>query len=111
MRSILTDNLKVCYLCGSTENVDLHHCVHDSTKEWRNLSTQYHLVVGLCYQCHRGPNGVHNKQNGVANDLRLRQDAQRAWEARRIRKKNISESAAREAWVRIFQHDYLGGTL
>lgn len=102
----MTDNLKVCYLCGSDVDVDLHHCIHG--KEWRKLSTQYHLIVGLCYSCHRGPCGVHNKQNGQAKDLKLKHDAQVAWESRRMRKKGEPAEAVREEWLSIFKEDYIG---
>lgn len=105
MRSILTDNLKVCYLCGSTKDVDLHHCIHG--KEWRKISTQYHLVVGLCYNCHRGPEGVHNKQNGQSKDLRLKHDAQVAWELKRVKKKGVSAQVARDEWLSVFKEDFI----
>lgn len=105
MKSIMTDNLNVCYLCGSTLDVDKHHCIHG--KLGRKLSIQYHLVVGLCNECHRGPEGVHNKKYGHTKDLKLKNDAQLAWEAKRMKRKNISLNNARDEWLDIFGIDYV----
>lgn len=105
MRSILTKNLKVCYLCGSTEDVDRHHCFHG--EKGRKLATQYHLVVGLCYECHRGPHGVHNKKYGYDKDIILKSDAQLAWEAKKMKEKNLNPEQARQAWLDIFDIDYI----
>lgn len=82
----MTDNLDVCYYCGTTENVELHHCIHGN-KENRSLATQYHLLIGICGECHRGVNGIHGKY-GYEKDLKLQADAQQAWEQRRIKRVN-----------------------
>lgn len=100
----MTDNLNVCYFCGATENVDLHHCVHG--KDWRKLSTQYHLLVGLCTQCHRGKDGVHGKF-GQEKDLLLKSEAQLAWEARRVKRKKSTSENVRQEWIDIFQHNFV----
>lgn len=105
MRSILTDNLKVCYICGSTENVDLHHCIHGSPEN-RKLATKYHIVVGLCSECHRGLNGVHGK-NGRPLDLKLKSDAQEAWIRRKLAKKEVKDyHHGVQKWVEIFGEDF-----
>lgn len=105
MRSIMTDNLDVCYFCGETENIELHHCIHGN-KTLRQLSTTHHLLIGICSTCHRGPNGVHSK-NPKGKDIRLKREAQAAWESRRIRKGKSKPETVREDWIRIFGVDYL----
>ena len=104
MRSIMTDNLGECYYCGSTENIEKHHCIHG--KIGRKLATQYHLIVGLCPDHHRGDNGVHGKY-GFEKDLKLKSEAQQAWEERRVRKGKSTPEEAREEWLAIFGIDYI----
>lgn len=104
MRSIMTDDLKVCYFCGKTENIDLHHCIHG--KIGRKLATQYHLLVGLCQDHHRGMCGVHGKY-GYELDLKLKKEAQVAWENRRVKKGKSSEDTVRNEWIKIFGIDYV----
>ena len=49
---------KECYMCGSTNWLELHHVFNASN---RNKSTKYGLVVYLCHWCHNEPpNGVHH---------------------------------------------------
>lgn len=104
MRSIMTDDLKKCYYCGTTEDVELHHCIHG--KIGRKLATQYHLLVGLCPNCHRGKYGVHGKY-GYEMDLKLKSEAQQSWETRRVRKgKSLAENV-RDEWMAIFGVDYI----
>lgn len=100
----MTDNLNECYYCGKTEDVELHHCIHG--KVGRKLATQYHLLVGLCPDCHRGKYGVHGKY-GREKDLKLQAEAQEAWEQRRIRKGKSSPESARDEWLEIFGVDYV----
>lgn len=105
MRSIMTDNLKVCYYCGTTEGVELHHCIHGN-KENRALSTQFHLLIGCCSNCHRGINGIHGKY-GKEKDLKLQAEAQQAWEKRRVRKGKSKPDTVRQEWLDIFGIDYI----
>ena len=95
MRSIITKDLKTCAECGTTVNVELHHCIHGTAG--RKLATRYHLLVGLCSDCHRGTNGVHGK-NGHELDLKYKRMAQRAWE---------NKHGDREKWIEIFGKSYL----
>ena len=101
----MTDNLDVCYYCGTTENVELHHCIHGN-KENRSLATQYHLLIGICGECHRGVNGIHGKY-GYEKDLKLQADAQQAWEQRRIKKGKSTPDTVRDEWIEIFKKDYI----
>ena len=104
MRSIMTDNLEVCYFCGTTENIELHHCIHGS-KTLRQLSTTHHLLIGICSSCHRGPNGVHREDS--EKDAHLKREAQKAWEERRIKKGKSKPETVCEDWIRIFGVDYI----
>ena len=105
MRSIMTNNLNECYYCGTTENVELHHCIHGSKKN-RDLATTYHLLIGICSNCHRGINGIHGKY-GKEKDLKLQAEAQQAWENRRIRKGRSTPENVREEWLDVFEVDYV----
>lgn len=79
MKSIITKDLKTCAVCGTTHGVEVHHCIHGTSG--RKLATQYHLVIGLCSECHRGTFGVHgNKEEITHFDLCLKQMAQRCFE-------------------------------
>ncbi|MBO7672432.1 phosphoenolpyruvate carboxykinase [bacterium] len=95
MKSIIVSDLKQCYVCKSTVNVEVHHCIHGVAG--RKLATKYHLLVGLCPECHRGTNGVHGK-NGHNLDNHLKQLAQHAWE---------NKYGNREKWIEIFGKSYL----
>lgn len=59
MRSIVSTE-RECYICGSTNWLELHHIYPASNRE---KSTQYGLVVYLCHYCHNEPpNGVHQNR-------------------------------------------------
>lgn len=105
LRSIMTDDLKHCYYCGTDENVELHHCIHGN-KTNRSLATQYHLLVGCCSECHRGLYGVHGKY-GREKDLKLQAEAQEAWEKRRVKKGKSTPENVRNEWIEIFGVDYV----
>lgn len=77
MKSIIVKDLKVCDNCKTTQGVEVHHCIHGTAG--RKLATRYHLVVGLCSECHRGKFGVHGKE-GHELDLHYKKLAQEAWE-------------------------------
>ena len=101
----MTNNLDQCYYCGTTNDVELHHCIHGNKRN-RNLSTQYHLLIGICSECHRGINGIHGKY-GKEKDLKLQAEAQIAWENRRVRKGKSTPECVRQEWLDIFGKDYV----
>lgn len=74
MISIININ-KNCYICKNVHNLELHHIFFGSN---RKKSDKDGLVVYLCYEHHRGTNGVHGK-NGKALNLYLKKIAERAW--------------------------------
>lgn len=48
--SVVTDDLKHCYECGTSNNIEIHHCLHGyANRKWAD---KYHLVVALCHRCH-----------------------------------------------------------
>lgn len=96
MKSIMTKDLKTCAVCGTSHGVEVHHCIHGTSG--RKLATQYHLVIGLCSECHRGTYGVHgNKEDITHLDLALKQKAQKAFE----------KKFNHERWMELFMKDYL----
>lgn len=97
MKSIITKDLKTCAVCDSTYNVEVHHCIHGTSG--RKLATQYHLLIGLCSECHRGTWGVHgNKEDITHLDLCLKQMAEKAF---------IKKYKSKEKWMEVFGKDYL----
>ena len=101
----MTDDLKRCYYCGCTEDIQLHHCIHGS-KELKTFSGQQHLLVGLCDYHHHGINGVHGKY-GTEKDLKLKSEAQKAWEARRVKKGKSNPETVRDEWIALVGEDYV----
>lgn len=71
-KSIITDDLNVCFECGRRADA-IHHCIYGVAN--RKLSDKYHLVVGLCYNHHTGQMGVHHGNKEL--DMKLKRVAQR----------------------------------
>ena len=58
MKSIITDDMNHCFLCGSSHWIEIHHIFGGAN---RDKSTEYGLIVPLCHYCHNEPpNGVHH---------------------------------------------------
>lgn len=55
-KSIMTNDMTKCFLCGSPKNIEIHHIYSGA---FRKKSTKYGMVVPLCHECHQGTNGVH----------------------------------------------------
>lgn len=69
-KSILQEDTDYCYICGRY-GTEIHHIFFGTGN--RKLSDRYGLVVGLCYNHHRGNNGVHFNRD---LDLMLKKQAQ-----------------------------------
>ena len=98
MKSIIVKDLKKCINCGAVDGfkkIEVHHVIHGTSG--RKLSTQYHLVVGLCSECHRGTYGVHGKM-GTELDNKLKRIAQRYWERK---------NGSRENFISVFGKSYI----
>lgn len=74
MKSII-NNQKVCYVCGTKNNLHLHHVIFGKN---RKKSDEDGLTVYLCYYHHEGTNGVHGK-NGHDLDEKLKIIAETRW--------------------------------
>ena len=61
-KSLLTDNLNVCYICGSSDRVAIHEIYYGTAN--RKKSKEDSMCVPLCWTHHNGSNqGVHfNKE-------------------------------------------------
>ena len=93
MKSIICND-KCCYLCGGTENLEEHHCLHGTAN--RKLADKYGLTVMLCEKHHRrSPEGVHGGNTVV--DLLLKRIAQLCFEMRH----------SHEKWMQVFGRNYL----
>lgn len=91
MKSILQEQTEYCFICGRY-GTEIHHVFYGTAN--RKLATKYNLLVGLCYNHHRGSKGVHfNKEL----DLMLKQHAQRRFE----------EEYPQEHFLTIFGRNYL----
>lgn len=59
-KSIMTEDMEHCFLCGSSSWIEVHHIFGGAN---RTNSTRYGLVVPLCHYCHNEPpNGVHHNK-------------------------------------------------
>lgn len=70
--SIIQADTDYCFICGRY-GTEIHHVFYGTGN--RKISDQYGLVVGLCYNHHRGQNGVHHGNKEL--DVFLKQTAQR----------------------------------
>ena len=74
-KSLLTDELNRCYVCGTTRNIHIHHIFYGRNRENADKDG---CVVPLCIYHHTGIYGVHTKR-GKELDTRLKQECQKAW--------------------------------
>lgn len=58
-----------CERCGRNDLLEIHHIIYGrgKRKQHENIDT----IILLCFECHRGTNGVHGK-NGAEVDRRLK---------------------------------------
>lgn len=92
MKSII-QNEKVCYVCGTTYNLQDHHIIFGTSN--RRNSEKYGLKVWLCQNHHTGSAGVHFNR---ALDLHLKKLAQEHFE---------TEYGDRNEFRRVFGKSYL----
>ena len=72
--SIIQEDMTCCYECGRY-GTEVHHVIYGTAN--RKLSDHYGLVVGLCYNHHRGKQGVHNGNKEL--DMKLKRIGQKAF--------------------------------
>lgn len=75
MKNSIIQKEKMCYVCGTTQNLHLHHIMFGKN---RKKADEDKLTVYLCWQHHEGTNGVHGK-NGHELDMELKHIAVKAW--------------------------------
>lgn len=93
MAKSIIKNDRECYLCGKTVNLERHHIFGGVAN--RKISEQLGLWVYLCHDCHTGKNGA---QYDKETNLRLKRDAQRAFE----------KTHTRDEWMKCIGKNYLG---
>ena len=71
--SIIQKDTDYCYICGRYDT-EIHHIFFGIGN--RKLSDKYGLVVGLCYNHHRGNEGVHFNRE---LDMELKRVGQKAF--------------------------------
>ena len=83
---------KECYFCGKLTNLERHHVFGGVAN--RPISEKYGLTVWLCHNCHTGQDGA---QYDKMKNLRLKQDAQFAFE----------RNHTRSEWMKLIGKNYL----
>lgn len=83
---------KECYFCGKLTNLERHHVFGGVAN--RPISEKYGLTVWLCHNCHTGKDGA---QYDKMKNLRLKQDAQFAFE----------RNHTRSEWMKLIGKNYL----
>ena len=93
MKSIIQKHKRHCFICQKQTELEEHHIFFGIN---RKFSEKYGLKVSLCYEHHRGTNGVHGK-NGKQLNEKLKKVAQRKFE----------EKHTKEEFMQIFGMNYL----
>lgn len=94
MESIIQTE-KCCFLCGSTKNLNLHHCIHGVAH--RKISDQEGLTIYLCVKHHTGSKEAVHLNPSL--DLEIKQLAERVW----LEKHNNNIGL----WMKLFRRNYL----
>ena len=85
-----------CQECSVWCNLEEHHTLHGTAN--RKICDRYkEFKFKLCFECHRGTNGVHGK-NGLELNLKLKKKSQKIFE---------SEYGTREEFIKLFGRNYL----
>ena len=91
-KSIMQES-RECYFCGRMTDLERHHVFSGVAN--RPISEKYGLTVYLCHDCHTGQDGAqYNKEK----NLKLKQEAQRAFE----------RNNSRVLWMKLIRKNYLG---
>ena len=76
VEEVLERSKGLCELCGSNNQVELHHIVYGSGKRTQLETPE--SVIALCYEHHRGNHGVHGK-HGLYLNTTLKQRLQKLY--------------------------------
>ena len=88
---IIQEDMNCCFICGRY-GTEIHHIFYGTAN--RRLSDKYGLVVGLCYDHHRGNQGVHFNRE---LDLKLKKYAQ----------ERFMEAYPQDDFLAVFGRNYL----
>lgn len=91
MKSIIQEDTDYCFVCGRY-GTEMHHIMFGTAN--RKLSDKYGLVIGLCYEHHRGRTGVHQNRE---LDLTMKRVAQR----------EFNKTYQNEDFLAVFGRNYL----
>lgn len=90
----MQDDMTKCWKCGKF-GTEKHHVIFGSAN--RKQADKYGLLVGLCYEHHRGTSGVHGRDGKHLNED-LKYYAQYAFE---------QKIGSREDFMKIFGKSYM----
>ena len=91
--SLITDDMGHCFICGTNQNIQIHHCLHGTAN--RKKADKYKLIIPLCIYHHTGSRyAVH--QDAVL-DLKIKQLAQKKFE----------EVYGHEKYMEVFGKSYI----
>jgi len=78
VQAVLERSRGICEYCGvyKGDSLELHHIIGGNGKRKQHESIE--SVIALCYEHHRGTNGVHGK-NGRELDLKLKRKLQQTY--------------------------------
>lgn len=93
MKSIIT-NSNTCYICGTNQNLQTHHCIFESKRE---LADKDGLTVKLCATCHHAIHIASNKFD-LSMQNALKKIAQEKWE---------EKYGDREQFIERYEKSYL----
>lgn len=72
--SIITEKLDRCFVCGTTQGVQMHEIFHGSN---RSKSKDDGMCIPLCYEHHHGSNyGIHYNSE---LELKVKKLAEKIW--------------------------------
>lgn len=92
VKTPLPDAEKFCVGCGTTINLEIHHCMPGINRE---NSNKYGCVSWLCIEHHRGTKGVHNGNEELMLRLKV------------IHQKRLIENGMHlEEFINIFGSNY-----
>lgn len=89
LKSIITDNFDVCYVCGKPRQ-QFHHIMNGA---YRKKSEKYGLIIPICEQCHRE---VHDSGNQELNK-----------KLKAIAEADFIQIYSYEAWMENFHKNYM----
>lgn len=76
MKSIITNDLMHCFVCGAGYNLHLHHTMFGSN---RKKADEDGLIVPLCLHHHTGSNEAVHGKDGKKLDSYLKKISEEAW--------------------------------